>query len=55
MSSQTKIHFSLVLNFRAIYKYFMFQFGAWKTPTLWSSSLLQIAIIFCQYNSSGQI
>ena len=28
-----KIHFSLVLNFRDIYKCFMFQFGARKIPT----------------------
>ena len=32
----------------------MFQFKARKVPTLWSSSLLGIAIISSQYNSIRQ-
>ena len=32
----------------------MFQFKARKIPKLWSSSLLEIAIIFSQYNSIRQ-
>jgi len=41
-------YFFLFFNLCIIYTYFMFQFKARKVPTLWSSSLLGIAIISSQ-------